>query len=84
MWRYQEGIDKEQAYKASRKLTPEEEAQLQVPIVAKTGEQRFIEQIIGRQKLKKSYTYEIKWKGLGHKVRLPTRPSRLFLARRLR
>ncbi|BGP40306.1 [NU+] prion formation protein 1 [Rhodotorula kratochvilovae] len=67
MWRYQEGVDKEQAHKASRKLTPEEEAQLRVPIVAKTGEERFIEQIVGRQKLKKSYTYEIKWVGMHHK-----------------
>ncbi|BGO99720.1 [NU+] prion formation protein 1 [Rhodotorula toruloides] len=67
MWRYQEGVDKEQAMKATRALTPEEEAQLKVPIVAKTGETRFVESIVGRQKLKKSYTYEIKWQGLHHK-----------------
>jgi elongation factor 3 len=69
LWRYQEGVDKEQSHKATRALTPEEEALLKTPIVAKTGEERYVEKIVGRQKLKKSYTYEIKWVGLMHKVR---------------
>lgn len=38
------------------------------PIVGKTGEQRFLERIMGRQKLKKSYQYEVKWRGLPHKM----------------
>ncbi|GAA5996681.1 uncharacterized protein JCM10292_003132 [Rhodotorula paludigena] len=67
MWRYQEGVDKEQAHKATRALTEAEQAQLKVPFVAKTGESRFLEQIVGRQKLKKSYAYEIKWQGMQHK-----------------
>ena len=70
MWRYQEGVDKEQAMKATRALTPEEEAQLKVPITAKTGEIRYLESIVGRQKLKKSYTYEVKWQGMHHRVSL--------------
>ncbi|GAA5856828.1 hypothetical protein JCM8547_008863 [Rhodosporidiobolus lusitaniae] len=67
LWRYQEGVDKEQAHKATRALTPEEEALMKTPIMAKTGEARYLEKIVGRQKFKKSYTYEIKWQGLVHK-----------------
>ncbi|GAA5874427.1 hypothetical protein JCM16303_005850 [Sporobolomyces ruberrimus] len=63
-WRYQEGVDKEQALKATRALTDEEKAVLKTPITGKTGETRFLENIVGRQKLKKSYSYEIKWQGL--------------------
>lgn len=66
-WRYQDGHDRELATKASRKLSPEEKKLLEQPIVAQTGEKRFMEMIIGRQKLKKSFTYEIKWKGLDHR-----------------
>ncbi|GAA5923873.1 hypothetical protein JCM1841_001420 [Sporobolomyces salmonicolor] len=67
-WRYQDGVDKEQAMKATRALTPEEEQQLKTPITGKTGETRFLERIVGRQKLKKSYTYEIKWQGMDHRL----------------
>ncbi|KAI5480625.1 elongation factor 3 [Pseudohyphozyma bogoriensis] len=72
-WRYQNGHDKEQAAKATRALTPEEQAQMDKPIVGKNGEERLLERIVGRQKLKKSYTYEVKWKGLDHRqnVQLP-------------
>jgi len=35
--------------------------------VGKNGEKRKIELIMGRQKLKKSLQYEIKWKGLDHR-----------------
>jgi elongation factor 3 len=66
-WRYADGTDKEMAAKASRRLSPEEKRILETPIEAKTGEKRMIEMIIGRQKLKKSFTYEIKWKNLDHK-----------------
>lgn len=50
-------------------MTDEEKRILDTPIEAKTGEKRKIEAIIGRQKLKKSFTYEIKWQNLDHKVR---------------
>ncbi|GAA5898100.1 hypothetical protein JCM6882_003327 [Rhodosporidiobolus microsporus] len=78
MWRYQEGVDKEQSHKASRALTPEEEALMKTPITAKTGEARFLERIVGRQKLKKSYTYEIKWQGLHHRYNTQIPRERLF------
>lgn len=69
-WRYQDGHDKEQAAKASRALTPDEQKQMETPIVGRTGESRKLERLVGRQKLKKSYTYEVKWQGMDHKVRL--------------
>ncbi|GAA5954301.1 hypothetical protein JCM10213_009166, partial [Rhodosporidiobolus nylandii] len=78
MWRYQEGVDKEQSHKASRALTPEEEEQMKTPITAKTGEARYVETIVGRQKLKKSYTYEVKWKGLHHRYNTQIPRERLI------
>ncbi len=60
-YRFEGGQDKELAEKQSRKLTPEEEAQLKVPIISKTGESRTIDYIVARAKLKKSFQYEIKW-----------------------
>lgn len=57
-WRYQDGVDKEQSAKATRALTPEEIELLKTPIVGKDGTTRLLERIVGRQKLKKSYTYE--------------------------
>ncbi|KAM0753090.1 hypothetical protein T439DRAFT_299360 [Meredithblackwellia eburnea MCA 4105] len=72
-WRYQDGHDKEQAAKATRALTPEEKKLFDTPIVGKNGQTRKLERIVGRQKLKKSYTYEVKWQGLDHRqnVHLP-------------
>ncbi|ORY74783.1 P-loop containing nucleoside triphosphate hydrolase protein [Leucosporidium creatinivorum] len=66
-WRYQDGVDKEQSAKATRALTPEEIELLKTPIVGKDGTTRLLERIVGRQKLKKSYTYEVKFQGLPHK-----------------
>lgn len=71
-WRYQDGHDKEQAAKATRALTPDEQKQMDTPIVGRTGESRKLERLVGRQKLKKSYTYEVKWQGMDHKVRSST------------
>lgn len=42
---------------------------METPIIGKTGEARRLERIVGRQKLKKSYTYEVKWIGMDHRVR---------------
>ena len=66
-WRYQDGHDREITEKATRKLTTEEAAQMEVPITSKTGEKRKVEFIVGRSKLKKSFQYEIKWVGLEHR-----------------
>lgn len=78
-WRYADGHDKELAEKASRKMSEEEKKTLETPIEAKTGEKRRIEMIIGRQKLKKSFTYEIKWLNMDHKVRCLSRLARFQL-----
>lgn len=66
-WRYQDGHDREITEKATRKLSDEEAAQMEVPIVSTTGEKRKVEFIVGRSKLKKSFQYEIKWVGMSHK-----------------
>ncbi|KAL8281105.1 hypothetical protein RQP46_006463 [Phenoliferia psychrophenolica] len=66
-WRYQDGYDKEQATKATRALTEEEKKVYETPIVGKTGESRKLERIVGRQKEKKSYKYEVKFQGLDHR-----------------
>ncbi|SPO28953.1 probable mrna export factor elf1 [Ustilago trichophora] len=66
-WRYQDGHDREMTEKASRKMTDEEKAQMETPIKSTTGESRRVEYIVGRQKLKKSYQYEIKWIGYEHR-----------------
>lgn len=66
-WRYQDGHDRELTQKATRVLSEEDKRILATPIEAKTGEKRYVEQLIGRQKLKKSYSYEVKWKNLEHR-----------------
>jgi elongation factor 3 len=48
-------------------LSEEEKRQMEVPIEGKNGEKRKLEMIIGRQKLKKSFQYEVKWKNLDHR-----------------
>ena len=40
---------------------------MEKPITGKDGTQRKIELLMGRQKLKKTFQYEIKWMGLMHK-----------------
>ncbi|KAH8119240.1 P-loop containing nucleoside triphosphate hydrolase protein [Phellopilus nigrolimitatus] len=66
-WRYQDGHDREILEKATRVLTEEEKAQMEVPFVGKDGSTRKLEYILGRQKLKKSFQYEIKWRGHDHR-----------------
>lgn len=62
-WRYQNGDDREIHMKKTR-ATSKEEAELMARPFAYDGkEPRVIESVIGRQKLKKSYQYEVKWKG---------------------
>ena len=67
-WRYANGDDREVLMKATRKLTAEDEEQMATPIDLKDGHgPRRIQNIIGRQKYKKSFQYEIQWVGLGPK-----------------
>ncbi|EPS97712.1 hypothetical protein FOMPIDRAFT_66732 [Fomitopsis schrenkii] len=66
-WRFQDGHDREILEKVTRVLTPEEKALLETDFVGKNGQRRKLELIMGRQKLKKSFQYEIKWRGLEHR-----------------
>ncbi|KZV88309.1 mRNA export factor elf1 [Exidia glandulosa HHB12029] len=66
-WRFQDGHDREELEKATRVMTAEDQKMMDTEIVGKTGQKRKIEMIMGRQKLKKTLQYEIKWKGLDHK-----------------
>ncbi|KAF9244944.1 P-loop containing nucleoside triphosphate hydrolase protein [Melanogaster broomeanus] len=63
-WRFQDGHDRT---KPSRVLTDEEKAILDQEWVGKDGSKRKLELVLGRQKLKKSFQYEIKWRGLDHR-----------------
>ncbi|KIK67175.1 hypothetical protein GYMLUDRAFT_37228 [Collybiopsis luxurians FD-317 M1] len=66
-WRFQDGHDREILEKATRALTDEEKLLLDQDWVGKDGSKRKLELIMGRQKLKKSYQYEVKWRGLDHR-----------------
>lgn len=66
-WRFQDGHDREILEKSTRMITPEEQAILEKDWIGRDGSKRKIELIMGRQKLKKNFQYEIKWKGLDHK-----------------
>lgn len=62
-WRYQFGEDREVLLKESRKVSDEEKEILKKEIDIGDGfSARAIEAIVGRQKLKRSFQYEIKWK----------------------
>ncbi|KAL7748583.1 translational elongation factor EF-1 alpha [Sorochytrium milnesiophthora] len=66
-WRFEGDQDKEMLMMDTRKLSPEEEEQMQRDVVIGTGDsaqRRKIAAIIGRAKLKKSFQYEISWVGL--------------------
>jgi elongation factor 3 len=56
--------------KATRVLSDEDREMMDRPIEGKNGELRKIEHILGRSKLKKSFQYEVKFKGMDHKVGL--------------
>lgn len=60
--------------KATRVLSDEDKEMMDRPIEGKNGELRKIEHILGRSKLKKSFQYEVKFKGLDHKVSLMQSP----------
>lgn len=62
-WRYQHGDDREVHLKQTRKMSDEERAIMEKPIEYDGKGPRQVEAIIGRSKLKKTFQYEIKWKG---------------------
>jgi elongation factor 3 len=64
-WRYANGDDREVYMKQTRILSPEDKAQMEtmVDIGDGSGGKR-IEAIMGRQKWKKTFQYEIKWIGM--------------------
>jgi elongation factor 3 len=64
-WRYANGDDREVYLKQTRILTDEEREQMEKPVDLGDGSGgRRIEALIGRQKWKKSFQYEVKWVGL--------------------
>lgn len=61
-WRYANGDDREVLMKQTRVLTEEDKAQMETPIDLGDGKgPRRIEALIGRQKYKKTFQYEVKW-----------------------
>lgn len=63
-WRYQNGDDREIHLKQTRQLSDEEKAIMERPQKIDDGRERVLEAVIGRQKLKKSFQYEIQWRGM--------------------
>ncbi|KXT02882.1 hypothetical protein AC578_1830 [Pseudocercospora eumusae] len=64
-WRYANGDDREVLMKQTRVLTDEDKAQMNKWIDLGDGKAaRQMEALIGRQKYKKSFQYEVKWKNL--------------------
>ncbi|CUM66776.1 uncharacterized protein PRCAT00004457001 [Priceomyces carsonii] len=62
-WRYRFGDDREVLLKESRKISEEEKELMSKEIDVQDGRgPKTIEAIVGRQKLKKSFQYEVKWK----------------------
>ncbi|KAF9379023.1 translational elongation factor EF-1 alpha [Podila verticillata] len=65
-WRYQYGEDRELASKATRQITPEEEAQMKKLIhweINEKVEKVQVEDLYGRRKAKRSFEYEVQWVG---------------------
>lgn len=64
-WRYANGDDREVLMKQTRVLTPEDKAQMEKFVDLNDGKGgRRIENLMGRQKYKKSFQYEVKWVGM--------------------
>lgn len=64
-WRYANGDDREVLMKQTRVLTPEDKAQMEKMVNLGPGMgERKIENLMGRQKFKKSFQYEVKWVGM--------------------
>ncbi|KAL1304609.1 hypothetical protein AAFC00_003576 [Neodothiora populina] len=63
-WRYANGDDREVLMKATRVLTDEDKAQMEKYVDVGDGVPKRVEALIGRQKWKKSFQYEVKWVGM--------------------
>ncbi|KAI9823425.1 MAG: hypothetical protein M1832_002435 [Thelocarpon impressellum] len=64
-WRYANGDDREVLMKQTRVLSPEDKAQMDKFVDLGDGKGgRRIENLMGRQKWKKSFQYEVKWVGM--------------------
>ncbi len=64
-WRYANGDDREVLMKQTRVLTPEDKAQMEKMVNLGPGMgERKVENLMGRQKFKKSFQYEVKWVGM--------------------
>ncbi|KAF3901602.1 hypothetical protein ABW21_db0204384 [Orbilia brochopaga] len=64
-WRFQNGDDRETNMKATRIVSEEERKLMDTPIDIGDGKgPKKIEKLIGRQKLKKSFMYEVKWQNM--------------------
>lgn len=64
-WRYANGDDREVHLKQTRILSEADKAQMEKRIDLKDGKgDRKLEAIVGRQKWKKSFQYEVKWYGM--------------------
>ncbi|KAF3902400.1 hypothetical protein ABW20_dc0107206 [Dactylellina cionopaga] len=64
-WRFQNGDDRETNMKATRIVSEEEKTLMDTPIDIGDGKgPKKIEKLIGRQKLKKSFMYEVKWQNM--------------------
>lgn len=64
-WRYANGDDREVQMKQSRIMSDEEKAQMEKLVDLRDGKGgKRVECIMGRQKYKKSFQYEIKWVGM--------------------
>ncbi|KAF4342621.1 elongation factor 3 [Fusarium beomiforme] len=64
-WRYQHGDDREVHMKQTRVLSDADRAQMEKWVDLKDGKSpRQVESLVGRQKYKKTFQYEVKWRGL--------------------
>lgn len=63
-WRYQNGDDREVLMKQTRVLTPEDKAQMEKIVALPGMGERKVENLMGRQKYKKTFQYEVKWVGM--------------------
>ncbi|KAH0491648.1 hypothetical protein TgHK011_003069 [Trichoderma gracile] len=64
-WRYQHGDDREVHMKQTRALSEQDRAQMDKFVDLKDGKPaKQIESLVGRQKYKKTFQYEVKWRGM--------------------
>ena len=63
-WRYANGDDREVLMKQTRVLTPEDKAQMEKIVSLPGLGERKVENLMGRQKYKKTFQYEVKWAGM--------------------